>query len=178
MHISTTLAYALVGIAAIVFGVWLARRTARDAGWFLRRGTCPGCKARKSLRENPVSATSLLFDCAACAEVWLVETPGGQPIITQPEPPKKAIPSLSMYWNRAKPCLTFSTKDGSVEYDFARIPTRLVQNGATPREAISQLDREGIVPSREEYADTLDALASSRYTAWIESLGLENQRTD
>lgn len=91
----TTAATIFVTSAAICFGVAAAKLRFPSVQTQLRRGDCPECKARKSLRTTPINAHSLMFTCGECVSQWLVENPDDEIVVFGPSS-QPVLPALQM----------------------------------------------------------------------------------
>lgn len=115
----------LIAAVAIVAGIAIAKITFRPDDWYLRRGICPECDARKSLLHCPVSNDRLSLTCDQCGSVWLVEA-----LIEQPIAPLTPAP-IEYYVNLETHNPVMKTAFGEIEIrlddmflaDFAGVQT-------------------------------------------------------
>ena len=180
MYMPNLLDLALVGILAIILGVWLARRHNRDDGAKLSRGICPDCGARKSLLHSRINSLTFVTFCDNCGGQWVTQASDhlDMPRIVTKVGKRVAAHSLVMESPHDAPWeVRFKTVLGWVQYDPTSLHIgqmkALSAPDMTPRKILQRLYEDGVVPSRTKYEHMDDVPEHSRYTYFIESAGIE-----
>jgi hypothetical protein len=146
-------AWFFVGFAAICFGIALAKTLNPSNDDMIRRGDCPACKSRKSLRTTPYSRSSAILTCGDCVAQWLIENTDGEQIVFGPAT-EPVMPPLRMTVypdGRVK----FETEVGIAIYDVRKFNTSTrwtLQSCETPRHKLNYLYRSGTAPVWVELA--------------------------
>lgn len=156
-HLSPDYAFAaeiLVASAAICFGVVAAKLRYPSDEAQIRRGDCPECKARKSLRTTPISDHSVMFTCGDCASQWLVESLDEKMVVHGPAS-KPVLPPLRMTYDERSSSVVFETDVGIAAFDLLQIGIshrRAFLECHTPRQKLNFLYRTGIAPAKVDIA--------------------------
>lgn len=172
-------AWFFVGIAAICFGIALAKTLNPTNDDMIRRGDCPACKSRKSLRVTPFDRSSAIFTCSVCVAQWLIENTDGEQIIFGPAN-QPVMPSLRMTYHPSLGNVVFETDVGMAIFSLEKFDARHLwglQAGGTPRHKLSYLYRQGIIPDRLDLAPRQAELAKqmgvTSYNWFAASAGLD-----
>jgi hypothetical protein len=170
------LIWIVVSSAAIMAGILLARHNLREDGWWLKRGKCPSCKARKLLPE-PISEQSVVILCAKCGEQWLVESDNR---IVEWLAPRATASSVLLTFSQQSSNPIFRTKVGFSEYDLRSIKPQDVAIVSTrsPRQFLAVLHELRIAPIavtlEPEHVKLCEDAGTEPYDYFMDSAGIDH----
>lgn len=167
-----------IGLAAICFGVVAAKLRFPSAEAMVRRGDCPECKSRKSLRVTPCSRSSAILTCGKCVSQWLIENTDGASIVHGPgaEP---ILPPLRMTLHD-NGTVQFETDVGIAIFDLRELDVSQrwgIQSHDTPRSKLNYLFRTGVGPIKLDLTPKQAEIAkgndTTQYVWFAASAGLD-----
>lgn len=173
MDIQDAILWGAVGGAAVVIGARMAISRHRPDDYWLGRGRCPECKARK-LVPVPVTAASAIISCDACEAQWSVVNVDGE-AITQAVGPAAYVPPLVLSITDQGQGMLFKTKLGEA-YFFSddQFSVVLTQPRPTPRAMLQKIADLGIAPIWcSAKGDTIDP-----WRDFLLSAGITSERTE